>query len=135
MEANQDREWHVSPFLYPVERDSKVTVPNPDYHPSVFYREGKFWGDPACLTALPMSRVPRYIRNDVQVDLPPPRVMPHITVTADPDVYARNGGAVGPDTLLRALAVANAEHDKPEPAAKRGRGRPPGSKNKTKPKE
>ena len=134
MEANQDREWHVSPSLYPVERDSRVTVPNPDYHPSVYFRGGKFWGDNAATKPMKMKDVPEYIRADVETMLPPPKVMKPITITADPNVYERNGGRVDPSSLLRELAAANAEHDKqePAPAPKRGRGRPKGAKNKPK---
>lgn len=134
MEANQDREWHVSPSLYPVERDSRVTVPNPEFHPSVYFVGGKFYRDQAGTQPYALKDVPAHIRQEVKTDLPPPRVMKPIVITADPAVYDRNGGRVGPDSLLAQLAAANAEHDKPEPkvAPKRGRGRPKGSKNKTK---
>ena len=131
MEANQDREWHVSPHLYPIERDSRITEPNPAYHPSIYYRGGKFCADPAGEKPMKVQDVPDYIRTDVETILPPPRVMKSIVITADPNVYERNGGRVDPASLLRELAAANAEHDKPE-SPKRGRGRPKGSKNKLK---
>jgi hypothetical protein len=61
MEGDMDEEitWRSAKFLYPDPSNSKVVVSNPDYHPPISYRKGKFWDEDD--EEIPKDQIPPYI--------------------------------------------------------------------------
>jgi hypothetical protein len=127
MDANQDREWRAAPYLYPNPFDSRVRAENPDYHPPVYYLDGKFWADPKQEKPLTLKQVPAYIQEAARQWLAAPAVRRPITITADPTRLAEGG--VDARSLLHDLTVAN---QPPEPVMpKKKMGWPKGKKRGT----
>lgn len=107
MDANQDREFRMSPYLYPNLRDSREVIPNPDYHPPIFFIGGRFWLDATCKRPLDEADVPEYVRAAAAEVPPPPTVVKRVTITADPAAYDRRGGHMDAAQLLEGLTEVN----------------------------
>lgn len=109
MEANQDREFRQSEWIYPNPRDSRVVEPNPAYHPPIYFIGEKFWADAKATVEMNIDDVPDYVLDCItseRLKAAPPRG--HVMLTARPEDYDRSGGSLGADALLRDVAAANA---------------------------
>jgi hypothetical protein len=99
--------------LYPNPRDSRETIPNPDYHPPISYIDGKFVYENG--SPVPKNAIPAYILEAVKKL--PKMAKPH--ETAEYEMSDIMAGKPMLDEALTHKVLAQQEAEKKKAAKKR----------------